>query len=444
MNASSRHDMRVPPDRPGPACSELTGGSGTASDLHRRRLPRLSPGTVIAGKYLVGRALGVGGWAVVYEAEHLTLGHRVAIKVLHVEDVSPSVSTARFRREARLSAAAHHRYVLQVYDMGHLQDGSPYLVMERLHGEDLSRRLDRGGLSIAAVFELGDQLLSALAGLADRGIVHRDIKPHNIVLHRDSDGQTVLKLLDFGISTADLLPAADRGLTGDGMVVGTPHYMAPEQVLGHAVDHRADLYAASVVLYEALAGVPPFDDAATGALLASVLRDDVPSLRRYRHNCPPSLERILRKGLSKDPEERYSHPQAMRRHLVASARALGLPSGNEAWSHRDDGTPPRVEAWDRVALGVGRCLEAFRRPQSHLQRALLVGLLGFVLGGAGGALAVGGPRAPATDAAAHSEPAVTPVGVATDSSPPWAPEPDRLVPAVLECREPASLRPPGP
>jgi eukaryotic-like serine/threonine-protein kinase len=430
LTSQGGHGTSVSPG-PSPRPLDARDQEDGAAPGPTHRQPRLATGAIVGGKYLVQETLGVGGWAVVYGAEHLALGHRVALKVLHVEDTTPSASAARFRREARLSAAASHRNILQVYDMGHLQDGSPYLVMERLQGETLTQRLDRGGLPIAGVIELGNQLLCALTGLAAEGIVHRDIKPHNIVLHRDSDGQTVVKLLDFGISTAGCLPVADRALTHDGMVVGTPHYMAPEQVLGQPVDTRTDLYAVSVVLYEALAGVTPFDAPATGAILAATLHDEVPPLRRLRRNCPPALERIIRKGLAKDPSARYPYPQAMRRALTSLARAHGLPSGNDAWSAPDLPADARGRA---RAVSQVRHRGPWVPPRLH--RALLVGLLGIALGSVGGALAArdgapadhqappGGPPQ-AHDARASSS--------ARDSDPP---------PEILECRGAAALHAP--
>jgi serine/threonine protein kinase len=431
LTSQGGHGVALPPGQsPGP----LDARDQEDGEAHRppHRQPRLAPGAIVGGKYLVQETLGVGGWAVVYGAEHLTLGHRVALKVLHVEDTTPSASTARFRREARLSAAASHRNILQVYDMGHLQDGSPYLVMERLQGETLTQRLDRGGLPIAGVIELGNQLLCALTGLAAEGIVHRDIKPHNIVLHRDSDGQTVVKLLDFGISTAGCLPVADRALTHDGMVVGTPHYMAPEQVLGQPVDTRTDLYAVSVVLYEALAGVTPFDAPATGAILAATLHDEVPPLRRLRRNCPPALERIIRMGLAKDPDTRYPDPQAMRWALTALARAHALPSGNDAWSAPD------------LSLGNARgCAVAARKIRHRgpwvpprLHRALLVGLLGIALGGVGGALAAR-DGAPADHQAPSGGPSLT-----HDARGPSSARRSDPPPEILECRGSAALHAP--
>jgi eukaryotic-like serine/threonine-protein kinase len=295
----------------------------------------LPPGTVIAGAYRVSDPIAVGGHTVVYAAEGTDDGRPRAIKVLHLERGAPVDALERFQREARLTARAVHGNIVEMHAVGALRDGSPYLVMERLDGIDLDRRLDRGGLSIPAVVELGRQLCTALAVLADTGIVHRDIKPHNLVLHRDARRRTVVKLVDFGIATERVRTASDGALTSDGMIVGTPPYMAPEQILNRPLDPRADLYAASVVLYEALTGLLPIDPSTTDPLMAPFLRESVAPPRRWRANCPGALGRIVLKGLSRDPNRRYAHPRDMRTALAQAADALGLPQGEAAWSAPD-------------------------------------------------------------------------------------------------------------
>jgi eukaryotic-like serine/threonine-protein kinase len=400
-----------------------------------QRKPRLAPGTTIAHKYVLRGILGAGGWAIVYDAEHVELGHRIAIKVLHVEDGAPDQALERFQREARLSATARHRNILQVHDVGALEDGSPFLVMERLEGEDLDRRLDRGGLSVPAVVELGRQLLMGLAALADKGIVHRDIKPHNLVLHREVDGQVVVKLVDFGISKARMSPVPERTLTGAGMVIGTPHYMAPEQIQGAEVDHRTDIYAASVVLYEALTGVTPFDASSAGALLASVLRDPVPPPRAFRRNCPPSLERVLLQGLAKAPEERFAHPRQMLDALTAVARDLDLPEGNAAWAAPDADYTRPTDPLVRMRDELERRARSIARSPQHRRRAACAGAAGMVLGIVGGALVSlhGGadPSAPLAVAAAEAPPMPEsppqPIMVRAEATPP-APAPKAQAP----------------
>jgi serine/threonine-protein kinase len=291
-------------------------------------------GDRIDGKYIVRRTLGSGGWAVVYEAEHVVMKHCVAIKVLRPDEEGHALALERFRREARLSASIRHPNVLEVYDVGHLADGSPYLVMELLRGEDLDTRLASGPLHVAEVLDVGDQLMSALDALRARGIVHRDVKPHNLFLQEQADGELVLKLLDFGIAreTEAVSSPASR-LTTKGELLGTPHYMAPEQLKNEHMDSRTDLYAASVVLYELLAGVTPFEEPTQSALIASVLRDPVPDLRRYRPDCPDALAALIYKGLEKDIALRWSTPDEMQREMRRIREAHGHPAGTDAWSH---------------------------------------------------------------------------------------------------------------
>ena len=290
-------------------------------------------GERIDGKYVVQRTLGAGGWAVVYEAEHVVMKHRVAIKVLRPDEDEQAYALERFKREARLSASIRHPNVLEVYDVGNLEDGSPYLVMELLRGEDLDARLASGPLHVAEVIDVGVQLTSALSALAEGGIVHRDIKPHNLFLHEQDDGSLVLKLLDFGIAKQEdamCLPASR--LTTKGELLGTPHYMAPEQLRNEHVDARTDLYAASVVLYELLTGVTPFDEPTQGALIASVLRDEIPSLHQRRPDCPDELAQLIYRGLDKSIANRWPSPLTMQTELCRIRDSLGLPEGPDAWS----------------------------------------------------------------------------------------------------------------
>ena len=302
----------------------------SGSGVHARPL---RVGDRIDGKYVVHRTLGAGGWAVVYEAEHVVMKHRVAIKVLRPDEDEQAYALERFKREARLSASIRHPNVLEVYDVGNLDDGSPYLVMELLRGEDLDTRLASGPLHVAEVIDVAVQLTAALGALSEAGIVHRDIKPHNLFLHEADDGSLVLKLLDFGIAKQEeaMCQAASR-LTTKGELLGTPHYMAPEQLKNEHVDSRTDLYAVSVVLYELLTGVTPFDELTQGALIASVLRDEVPSLHDRRPDCPEELAQLIYRGLDKDITKRWPSPLAMQTELCRIRKVLGLPEDADAWS----------------------------------------------------------------------------------------------------------------
>ncbi len=308
---------------------------------------RLRRGDVIGAKYLVRGTLGIGGFAVVYDAEHSGLGKAVAIKVMHLDADTPPGLLERFRQEARISALVHHPNVLDVYDTGSLEDGSPYLVMERIEGETLYRRMTRRGLSVPALVEVARQLLAGLSVLAEHGIVHRDIKPENIMLHSPSRSLTVVKILDFGISklAADVRLSEPthshrRYPTYKGAMIGTPHYMSPEQIRGEAVDARSDLYALGVVLYEALTGRVPYDGASLNALVLAALNEDIKPVCASRPDCPAELERIVLKAMSRDRNERYAYPHEMLAELERLADALRMPQGQEVWFD-----PP----WERLS-----------------------------------------------------------------------------------------------
>jgi serine/threonine-protein kinase len=299
---------------------------------------RLEPGAKIGRRWIVREVLGAGGHASVYRAEHEELGHSVAIKVLHVERAGSSVEEmlARFRREARIAARVRHRNVVRVFDFGELDTGSPYFVMELIDGEDLHQRLVRAGaLPVAAVIDVACQALAGLGELGSHGVVHRDVKPGNVMLRPREDGGYVAKLVDFGIA-ALVDGSGSRRVTADGTVLGTPEYMSPEQIRGLDLDPRADVYGMGVVMYEALTGAPPFAASAPCATLAMALTDPPPRLGEKRPDCPPEIEAIVMRALAKEREERWTGAFAMAAALDDAARALGIPRGAAAWPEEDD------------------------------------------------------------------------------------------------------------
>jgi serine/threonine-protein kinase len=275
---------------------------------HNEELP---VGTVVAGKYRVKAVLGRGGFAVVYDAEHLGLGRDVALKLLRRTDGTPQVLIERFLREVRISALVRHPNVLEVYDAGVHQDGSPFLAMEKISGLSLHQQLClQGKLSVAETCAIARQLLSALVAIAARGIVHRDIKPENLMLGVASDGTLQLKLVDFGIALVQEACFAPR-LTQQGALVGTPHYMAPEQLRSELADARVDLYAAGVVMYQALTGTMPYDGADLSSLTLSVLNGKARSLRALCPACPSRLARVVERALHREPERRFADARSM-------------------------------------------------------------------------------------------------------------------------------------
>ncbi|MGK4008459.1 serine/threonine-protein kinase [Sorangium sp. So ce1036] len=264
-------------------------------------------GHVIGDKYGVTAIIGEGGMGAVYEAEHLEIGRLVAVKVMHPRETQRREAVSRLEHEARIAGRIGHPNICEVYDMGRLPDGSPYLVMERLHGETLAQRIARCGA--VPPYDLVDimlQVLSALVTAHERGIVHRDLKPENIFLSERAGMLPVAKLLDFGISQASDVDGMALDLTRTGMVMGTPYYMAPEQARGDLeLDHRLDLWAVGVILYEALTGQRPFVAHNYNALLVQILTLWHRPVTELDPTIPSGLSRLVDRALAKEREERF-------------------------------------------------------------------------------------------------------------------------------------------
>lgn len=279
-------------------------------------------GAVVSGKYRLLRPLGRGGMGLVFEAEHLRLGQRVAIKFLRPDLVSFPDACSRFEREARASARLRGPHVVQVIDVDTDSEGLPYIVMERVRGRDLEAELRaRGRLPIAEAVDYVLQACAALAEAHAAGIVHRDLKPSNLFL-ADECGMRVLKVLDFGISK--ISQESEAWVTSAAITLGTPLYMSPEQVRSSKdVDERTDIWSLGVILYELLAGVPPFCGSTTAAI-AAIVADAVPSLRRLRPEVPAQLDRVIAGALAKSPSDRFPNAEALGAALVPFASTDGL------------------------------------------------------------------------------------------------------------------------
>ncbi len=280
-------------------------------------------GDRIGGKYRLLRQLGEGGMGVVFEAEHLRLGQRVAIKFLREEVLAMPDAVVRFEREARATCRIHGSHVAQVLDVDTDERGRPYIVMELLRGRDLEAELqERGALPVR---EAVDWVLQACAAVADAhaaGIVHRDLKPSNLFL-AEEHGTRVLKVLDFGISK---IACEDRSeaLTSVALTVGTPLYMSPEQVrCSRDVDARTDVWSLGVILYELIAGVPPFMGTTTAAI-AAIVADATPSLGEAHPGVPAGLEHAVATALAKSPGHRFPSVEAFGAALMPFASAEGI------------------------------------------------------------------------------------------------------------------------
>jgi urea transport system substrate-binding protein len=276
------------------------------------------------GTFVVRRVLGHGGMGIVFEAEDLTLHRRVAIKVLR-PDVAGDDLTRRFLREARVAASLHDDHIVTIFQVGE-HDRCPFLVMEYLKGETLAQRLDRDGwLPVAEALDIARQVAEGLKAAHAAGLVHRDVKPANVWLVADQPGGPYkrVKLLDFGLAKP---VHVDDGLTEHGQVVGTPHFMAPEQIYGGAVDGRTDLFALGCLLYRTLTGQNPFQRDHTTAVLRAAMEEEVSSLGKAAPQVPRRVTDYVRQLLNKDPDRRPSSAAEVAKRLGELERGCGDPT----------------------------------------------------------------------------------------------------------------------
>jgi serine/threonine protein kinase len=293
-------------------------------------LARLRTGQVLEDKYTIVRQIGGGGMGIVYEAEHMALKVRVAIKVLHPTEADDPNMLARFKSEARSAAGIRHRNVVEVTDFGLTPDRRPFFVMEYLHGESLADRLDkRTALNEREAVEIADQILSGLSAAHKKGIIHRDLKPENVWLSKGEDGSETVKLLDFGIakivggSMTSRMVTMDleaRPTTQRGIVLGTPGYMAPESLtVGGSADARSDLFAVGVLLYEMIVGRRPFNGVTVHEIMMSTATDPVPQPSAIQPGISAAMERLVLTSLAKEPNDRFQTAEEFLRHLTAAA-----------------------------------------------------------------------------------------------------------------------------
>ncbi len=301
-------------------------------------------GQTIDGRYLVRRMLGRGGMGEVYEADHVGLDKRVAIKFITSDNKNPN-ALARFRREARVASKIVHEHVVQIFDVGS-DTGGDYIVMEYLEGKDLKQVLADGRLSLERSVAIARQMLAGLAAIHDANILHRDIKPANVLLTTRGEDRDFVKIMDFGISKSI---AGDDGLTltGTGNVIGTPEYIAPETLRGQDADHRGDLYAVGITLYAMLAGIPPFAATAFERVVAMHLSEPPPPIA----GLPGWLTAVIDRALAKTPEQRFPDARSFAKALVppkARAEIIDEPVAPMAKSKM-----PLIAAIVGVALVLG-------------------------------------------------------------------------------------------
>jgi serine/threonine-protein kinase len=279
-----------------------TPGGGVATPTMARRMEQsggmLAAGTVFAGRYEIKGVLGIGGMGVVYRAWDTELGELVAIKALRMDAAqSEPAALERFKQEIRLARKITHRNVVRTHDIGEVE-GLYFITMEFVEGQSLKHLIqNQGSLPVNVALTVGKQLCRALEVAHEQGVIHRDIKPQNLIVEPSG----TLKVMDFGIAR---LAKRSQGMTQAGMAIGTPEYMAPEQLLGGEVDFRADLYATGAVLFESLTGRPPFVADSPITLVAKQLEEAPPSPRGLNAAVPVALEKLILRALSKNPAER--------------------------------------------------------------------------------------------------------------------------------------------
>lgn len=275
----------------------------------------INEGMIFGNRYQVVRRLGTGGMAEVYEAFDRVLGRTVAVKVLHPSYSQDPNFVARFRREAQAAANLTHPNIVAVYDWGQLKN-TYYIVMEKVEGKNLKDLIShQGALPLSIAIDIAKQVASALSFAHKRGVIHRDIKPHNILITEDGTA----KVADFGIAQAD-----STSLTQEGMVVGTAQYISPEQAEGLAATEASDIYSLGVVLFEMLTGISPFQGDTPVAVALKHLQEPVPSLRDVNPEIPGEVEAVVLKCLAKNPLDRYQSALDFRADLEKIEKGLPI------------------------------------------------------------------------------------------------------------------------
>jgi serine/threonine protein kinase len=279
-------------------------------------------GQTLGEKYRIEEEIGAGGMCLVYRATQTLIGKTVALKVLRPQLAVDQDIVRRFEQEATALGRLHHPHAINVFDFGFTLQGSPFLAMDFIEGQTLKGVLrQEGPLPIARVNKLLGQICGALQAAHAEGIIHRDIKPDNILIS-EADGEDWVTVVDFGVAKIQEDINQKAALTGAGIIIGTPRYMSPEQSEGKAIDHRSDIYSLGVVLYEMLSGEAPFNDDSSTRLLIKHLTELPPPLSEKRPDLPAEIEAIVMRTLAKDPDERPASALELSETFEQAAAAL--------------------------------------------------------------------------------------------------------------------------
>jgi tRNA A-37 threonylcarbamoyl transferase component Bud32 len=427
-------------------------------------------GVELAGRYRIESKLGSGAMGSVYRARHVKVGRSFAVKVLHERFLADDKQAKRFQREAELAGKLHHINVVGVVDVGETDDGMHYMVMEYADGPTLGSLIN-GPLAPERVVSIARQLLDGLAHAHAHGLIHRDFKPENVIVEFDRGGVERPRIVDFGIAILRDqagTPGREDRLTTAGLVLGTPHYMAPEHAVGESVDHRIDLFALGVVLYEMLTGQMPFDGDGVDVARANLLQQTPPmGIRVPSVRVDPLLEAFTRKLMEKRPDDRPATAKDARAllDLIVKDRAAAAAAMNVSLEVIGDHsigpvpmprprTVPGLESADTMAVPVAVAQEA---PKRRNLRALgiaggiaaaLIAVLVLALGGHDKkpeTVAIATPDARGIEIAASSDAAVTsaadaaPAVTSATDAPPAVTRPP---PAVVVAPVPRPLQKP--
>lgn len=337
-------------------------------------------GRIIADKYRIEAKLGAGGMGFVYRATRLLIGDEVAIKILHSGVTDPKAGD-RFQREARAAARLKHPNVVTIHDFGITDDGMQYLVMELVEGESLRHIIQQQGVIVPSIaVEITRQVCDALDDAHQHNVIHRDIKPDNIVVKATVNGLRV-KVLDFGI--AKLRDDLAGNLTQTGSILGTPHYMSPEQCLGEELDSRSDIYSLGIVVYEMLTGTVPFHAPSSSAVVVQHVTQPPPALRSINPAISPAIEFVVLNSLNKQREARPQTAGSLARNLSSALSHAGFPAPGQV-----NTTPsaPGLTDSSEATVVIAKPEHAVDAKPRRSRAVPILGYLGLLIG----ALVLGG------------------------------------------------------
>jgi serine/threonine protein kinase len=430
-------------------------------------------GQTLANRYKIESRLGEGAMGAVYRAKHVKVGRVFAVKVLHPRLLEEHKTLQRFEREAELAGRLRHPNVIGVVDVGETPDGLRYMVMDFAEGPDLATLLPQAPFPPERVINIVRQLLEGLFHAHEAGLIHRDFKPENVIIEKDRHGNDVPRIVDFGIAIlregGDSTDSPGR-LTTNGLVLGTPHYMAPEQAVADPIDHRIDLFALGIMVYEMLCGKLPFDGSGAEVARANLLLDPPPISERVPHIAvDPLLEALARKLMAKKRDARPPNAKYARELLdliesdrETAAKTLGVsatlarepattrPSKPVRQIRDHDGTfPPPIRGTEARSAsptstasvpamrGADAQLTTEASPRKRRAPMIAAGVIGLAIVAGAGALLLGGgdePQIPAPTAVEVRQPVPPPLVESTPSEP--AP-----VEAPVEAPDTASAEP---